>query len=55
MTFVPQKALFGFSVMLYDKVDNKDNFSYNKFCLEKPRFHVTITRELKPKKFSPKH
>ena len=41
MTFLLQKTLFGFLVMIYEKVSDVKKSSYGKFGLARPRFHVT--------------
>lgn len=43
MTFALQIALFGFLVMVYDRVGDGDNILYDNFGLERPHFHATVT------------
>ena len=43
MTFAIKKTIFGFLVMVCDRVCDEDKFLYENFGLGKPRFHATAT------------
>ena len=43
MTFALQKTPFGLLLLGYDRVADRDKFSYKKFGLGRPRFHATVT------------
>ena len=47
--FCAAKSVFGFLVMVYDRVGNGDKFSFENFALGKPRFHVIVTLKLRQK------
>ena len=49
MAFAPQRTLFGFLVMVYDKVGGWGRFLYDEFGLEKPRFHATSHLKIEAK------
>ena len=46
-----KKTLFGFLVMVYDRVGDGNKFSYQNFGLGRPRFHATSHLKLKLKNF----
>ena len=41
MTFKPQRTLFGFLVMVYDRAGDGDKLLYENFGLERSRFYST--------------
>ena len=43
MTFAIKKTIFGFLVMVCDRVCDEDKFLYENFGLGKLRFHATAT------------
>ena len=47
MKFAPQKALFGFLVIVYDRVGDGEKFSYKNFGLRRPYFHSHLKIEAK--------
>ena len=54
MTFGPQITLFGFFVMVYDRVDDGNKFSKKRFGIGWLHFHATSHSKLKLKYFSRK-
>ena len=54
MIFAPQKTLFDFLVIVYNRVGDGENFSYKNSGLGSPRFHATVTKKLKQNNFSGK-
>ena len=44
-------TLFGFLVMVYDRVDDGDKFSKKNFCLGRLRFHATGHLKIEAKEF----
>ena len=51
MTFVLQKTLFGFLVMVYDRVGEGNKFSNQYFGFKRPRFHTTSHLKIECKEF----
>ena len=52
MTFVPQINLFGFLVMVYDRVGDGDEISKKNFGLGRPGFHATSNLKIEAKVLS---
>ena len=48
MTFALQRIVFGFSVMVYDRVGDGDKFDVD---LERPRFYDTNHLKIETKEF----
>ena len=49
MTFAPQRTLFGFLAMVYDRVSDGDKFLYENFGLERPCFHAKSQLKIEAK------
>ena len=47
MAFTPQRTLFGFLVMVYDRVGDGDKFLNEHVALERPLFHATSELKIK--------
>ena len=53
LTFASQKNSFSLLVMVYDKVDDRDQLSYENLALGRPRFYGTIHLKIEAKVFLP--